>query len=266
MSIMMHGKRRADARGAAPLMIERFVEAAAVGDTRQAIGRGEALQFLVEAFNAAVRSSTSDCSRSARARIRFIRYWYEKKPQSNDGERNGAVNQVRLKRFHATFNRRRLGGAAASVCVETVLYPRWVFATIFRPNRSQYAAYRPVYPQELAAFLAQAAPGRSLAWDVATGQGQAARLLAREFRGVVATDASAGPIAERLSLRRGRVPRRRRVRIPARRITAATSSPWRKRALARHDRVLRRGPPVLRPRRCHRDLGLRAACRRATRH
>lgn len=69
------------------------------------------------------------------------------------------------------------------------------FRDHFSAQASQYAAYRPIYPPELAAFLAQAAPGHSLAWDVATGQGQAARLLAAHFERVVATDASAAQIA-----------------------------------------------------------------------
>jgi len=65
----------------------------------------------------------------------------------------------------------------------------------FSVQSRQYAAYRPTYPPELAAFLAGAAPRRDLAWDAATGQGQAARLLAAEFRRVLATDASAAQLA-----------------------------------------------------------------------
>lgn len=69
------------------------------------------------------------------------------------------------------------------------------FRDHFSAQSRLYAAFRPVYPRELAEFLAQAAPGRELAWDAATGQGQAARLLVPEFRRVVATDASAAQIA-----------------------------------------------------------------------
>jgi SAM-dependent methyltransferase len=65
----------------------------------------------------------------------------------------------------------------------------------FSAQSREYAAYRPTYPRELAAFLAGASPGRALAWDAATGQGQAARLLATEFRHVLATDASAAQLA-----------------------------------------------------------------------
>jgi SAM-dependent methyltransferase len=65
----------------------------------------------------------------------------------------------------------------------------------FSGQSRQYAAFRPAYPRALAAFLAGVSPGRELAWDAATGQGQAARILATEFRHVLATDASAAQIA-----------------------------------------------------------------------
>ena len=69
------------------------------------------------------------------------------------------------------------------------------FRDHFSAQSSLYAAFRPTYPQDLAAFLADQAPGRDLAWDVATGQGQAARLLSAQFRQVLATDASAAQLA-----------------------------------------------------------------------
>lgn len=65
----------------------------------------------------------------------------------------------------------------------------------FSAQAREYAAFRPIYPPELAAFLATVAPGRERVWDCGTGQGQAARLLASEFRQVVATDASAAQLA-----------------------------------------------------------------------
>ena len=46
-------------------------------------------------------------------------------------------------------------------------------------------------PERLFAHLAARAPGRRRAWDCATGNGQAARSLARHFDEVIATDASA---------------------------------------------------------------------------
>ena len=68
------------------------------------------------------------------------------------------------------------------------------FRDHFSAQSRQYAAFRPTYPPELAAYLAALAPARELAWDVATGQGQAARLLAAQFRRVLATDASAAQL------------------------------------------------------------------------
>lgn len=64
------------------------------------------------------------------------------------------------------------------------------FADHFSTLASDYAAFRPVYPRSLAAWLAELAPSRALALDCGTGNGQAARLLAEEFERVIATDAS----------------------------------------------------------------------------
>jgi SAM-dependent methyltransferase len=60
----------------------------------------------------------------------------------------------------------------------------------FSGHASGYAAYRPTYPPALIAYLARLAPGRSLAWDAGTGNGQVAVLLADHFDRVVATDPS----------------------------------------------------------------------------
>jgi SAM-dependent methyltransferase len=57
-----------------------------------------------------------------------------------------------------------------------------------------YAAHRPTYPLALFAYLATLAPGRDLAWDCGTGNGQAALELVRYFHHVYATDASAQQI------------------------------------------------------------------------
>ncbi len=56
---------------------------------------------------------------------------------------------------------------------------------------ARYARARPGYPDQLFDYLACAAPARGLAWDCGTGNGQAARGLARHFAHVHATDASA---------------------------------------------------------------------------
>lgn len=57
-----------------------------------------------------------------------------------------------------------------------------------------YALYRPRYPEELFEFLAEVAPGHGLAWDCATGSGQAAVELAPHFESVLGTDASIGQL------------------------------------------------------------------------
>lgn len=65
------------------------------------------------------------------------------------------------------------------------------FADHFSDKSEDYAAFRPVYPDGVFAFLAEVAPGRDRAWDCATGTGQAAQGLAKHFAAVDATDASA---------------------------------------------------------------------------
>ena len=57
-----------------------------------------------------------------------------------------------------------------------------------------YTQFRPEYPPALYEFLLQLVPSRELAWDCGTGNGQAARALARHFVRVVATDSSAEQI------------------------------------------------------------------------
>lgn len=61
----------------------------------------------------------------------------------------------------------------------------------FSGHADEYARFRPTYPTSLYAFLARAAPAQELAWDCATGNGQAALGLASHFARVIATDASA---------------------------------------------------------------------------
>ncbi len=58
-----------------------------------------------------------------------------------------------------------------------------------------YARYRPTYPPELFAWLAGLPERPRVAWDVATGNGQAAVALAAHFERVEATDHSAAQIA-----------------------------------------------------------------------
>jgi SAM-dependent methyltransferase len=68
------------------------------------------------------------------------------------------------------------------------------FKDHFSSASDRYAAYRPDYPAALFAWLAGLCTERELAWDCATGSGQAALGLAPHFRRVVATDASAEQI------------------------------------------------------------------------
>ncbi len=69
--------------------------------------------------------------------------------------------------------------------------PLGPFPDHFSQGAGDYARFRPTYPDALFDWIAQVAPRRDLALDVATGNGQAALPLARRFRRVVATDASA---------------------------------------------------------------------------
>lgn len=61
----------------------------------------------------------------------------------------------------------------------------------FGRQADKYARYRPRYPAELFAWFAETCPRLELAWDCATGNGQAAVGLAAHFEHVVATDISA---------------------------------------------------------------------------
>jgi SAM-dependent methyltransferase len=69
------------------------------------------------------------------------------------------------------------------------------FADHFSGRAAEYAVHRPTYPPGFIAYLAGLSRTRQLAWDVGTGNGQAAVLLAEHFARVVATDASADQIA-----------------------------------------------------------------------
>ena len=73
------------------------------------------------------------------------------------------------------------------------------FKDHFSNHAETYAKYRPSYPDELFAFLSQVSNAHALAWDCATGNGQAARGLAAFFSEVFATDASAAQIEHAFS-------------------------------------------------------------------
>lgn len=63
-------------------------------------------------------------------------------------------------------------------------------AELFVKQGKQYSEGRPSYPEELFHFIASKTPSHDLAWDVGTGNGQAAKSLAAFYKNVIATDAS----------------------------------------------------------------------------
>ena len=67
---------------------------------------------------------------------------------------------------------------------------------LFSGHAGAYAKARPTYPPSLFQALADLAPGRTLAWDCATGNGQAALPLAEHFEAVRATDLSPQQLQE----------------------------------------------------------------------
>ena len=76
------------------------------------------------------------------------------------------------------------------------------FKDHFSKQAADYAKFRPRYPEELFRWLGSIAPSEEVAWDCATGNGQAAVELAEVFRRVIATDASEQQIANAERYRR----------------------------------------------------------------
>ncbi|MEP6768309.1 MAG: class I SAM-dependent methyltransferase [Acidobacteriota bacterium] len=74
--------------------------------------------------------------------------------------------------------------------------PAISFTDHFSGHAAEYSRFRPDYPDSLFEYLAGVPSARRLAWDCATGNGQAALGLADRFARVVATDASARQIAQ----------------------------------------------------------------------
>jgi SAM-dependent methyltransferase len=68
------------------------------------------------------------------------------------------------------------------------------FSDHFSRDSSSYAQFRPRYPAALFDWVAGLAPSRRLAWDCATGNGQAATHLAAYFDCVIASDPSRGQL------------------------------------------------------------------------
>ena len=64
------------------------------------------------------------------------------------------------------------------------------FKDYFSASAAEYATFRPRYPSALFDFVSSIPLRRRVAWDCATGSGQAAVPLADRFERVIATDAS----------------------------------------------------------------------------
>ena len=65
---------------------------------------------------------------------------------------------------------------------------------LFSKQSDLYARYRPTYPKELYEYILSFVKEKNIAWDCATGNGQAAIVLADHFKKVIATDISAAQI------------------------------------------------------------------------
>ncbi|MGE0771178.1 MAG: class I SAM-dependent methyltransferase [Cyclobacteriaceae bacterium] len=70
----------------------------------------------------------------------------------------------------------------------------------FSAHASQYATFRPSYPDRLVEFVIKHCRGHARAWDCGTGNGQLAVKLSPYFQQVCATDASAKQIENAISV------------------------------------------------------------------
>lgn len=68
------------------------------------------------------------------------------------------------------------------------------FKDHFSKQSAAYAKYRPAYPRELFVYLSSLTIEKKIAWDCATGSGQAAVGLSDFFEKVIASDASSKQI------------------------------------------------------------------------
>jgi len=66
---------------------------------------------------------------------------------------------------------------------------------LFSEQSKLYAQFRPTYPQELFDYILQFVEERKIARDCATGNGQAATVLAEHFEKVEASDISEAQIS-----------------------------------------------------------------------
>jgi hypothetical protein len=68
------------------------------------------------------------------------------------------------------------------------------FKDHFSYDSSSYSKHRPGYPDALFSYLSTISQQHKIAWDCATGSGQSALQLAKDFQTVIATDASESQI------------------------------------------------------------------------
>jgi len=68
------------------------------------------------------------------------------------------------------------------------------FKDQFSIQAQSYSRFRPLYPDEMFKYIASLSYSNDLAWDCATGSGQAAFGLSKYFKKVIASDASAKQI------------------------------------------------------------------------
>jgi SAM-dependent methyltransferase len=73
------------------------------------------------------------------------------------------------------------------------------FSDHFSCQSTEYSLYRPSYPEALIQYLASLCPSTELAWDCATGNGQAAIALSRYFDHVIACDISEAQISRAIT-------------------------------------------------------------------
>lgn len=95
--------------------------------------------------------------------------------------------------MHWFFTTRRKKRARTHSVIAELNVPQ--FPDHFSGHAAEYATYRPRYPETLYQFLSDNCEHHQLAWDCATGSGQAAMSLAAYFERVVATDASTEQVA-----------------------------------------------------------------------
>lgn len=70
------------------------------------------------------------------------------------------------------------------------------FQDHFSDQASEYASFRPAYPDAVGEYLAGVSPHRHRVWEVGCGSGQFSKLLSAYFDEVIATDSSAEQLAQ----------------------------------------------------------------------